>query len=157
MTCRMSPRADWTGARAPQKAEEKAGWSKPLGKGGTGERLAAAASPCTRNTFVAQMAEITMKRDGSFRVDRIVCAVDWCGRQSRRDSHADGRRHRVWPVPAALRGAAPSTGYLQLQRKPDYDVSRMRVVAFLQNVEERRSDLGAPGIGLQVIVSASRR
>jgi len=30
------------------------------------------------NTFVAQVAEVTVKRDGSLRVDRVVCAVD-CG------------------------------------------------------------------------------
>jgi isoquinoline 1-oxidoreductase beta subunit len=30
------------------------------------------------NTFVAQVAEVTVKRDGSFSVDRVVCAVD-CG------------------------------------------------------------------------------
>jgi len=29
-------------------------------------------------TFVAQVAEVTVKEDGSFRVDRVVCAVD-CG------------------------------------------------------------------------------
>ena len=30
------------------------------------------------NTFVAQVAEVTVKADGSFSVDRVVCAVD-CG------------------------------------------------------------------------------
>jgi len=30
------------------------------------------------NTVVAQVAEVTVRRDGSWRVDRVMCAVD-CG------------------------------------------------------------------------------
>jgi isoquinoline 1-oxidoreductase beta subunit len=56
-------------------AAEKAGWSsEPLPKGkGRGIAVAEAF-----NTFVAQVAEVTVGEDGKIKVDRVVCAVD-CG------------------------------------------------------------------------------
>jgi isoquinoline 1-oxidoreductase subunit beta len=60
-------------------AAQKAGWTRPLAKGAAGERRGRGiAVHESFNTFVAQVAEVTVKRDGSFHVDRIVCAVD-CG------------------------------------------------------------------------------
>jgi isoquinoline 1-oxidoreductase beta subunit len=56
-------------------AAEKAGWSSgPLPKGrGRGIAVAEAF-----NTYVAQVAEVTVDDSGQIRVDRVVCAVD-CG------------------------------------------------------------------------------
>jgi isoquinoline 1-oxidoreductase beta subunit len=34
--------------------------------------------PESFNSYVAQVAEVTMLKDGGFKVDRVVCAVD-CG------------------------------------------------------------------------------
>jgi isoquinoline 1-oxidoreductase beta subunit len=60
-------------------AAAKAGWGKPLPKGRAGERRGRGmAVHESFNTFVAQVADVTVKRDGSFKIDRIVCAVD-CG------------------------------------------------------------------------------
>jgi isoquinoline 1-oxidoreductase beta subunit len=60
-------------------AAEKAGWGTPLAAGKTGERWGrGVAVHESFNSFVAQVAEVTVKPDGSFRVDRVVCAVD-CG------------------------------------------------------------------------------
>ena len=65
--------------RVLELAATKAGWAKPLPKGRAGERRGRGiAVHESFNTFVAEVAEVTVKRDGSFRVDRIVCAVD-CG------------------------------------------------------------------------------
>jgi isoquinoline 1-oxidoreductase beta subunit len=55
-------------------AAEKAGWGKPLPKG-QGRGVAVHES---FNSVVAQVAEVTVRKDGSFRVNRVVCAVD-CG------------------------------------------------------------------------------
>ncbi|MGH8549837.1 MAG: molybdopterin cofactor-binding domain-containing protein [Methylococcales bacterium] len=55
-------------------AAEKAGWASPLPKG-RGRGVAVHES---FNTYVAQVAEVTVKDDDSFTVDRVVCAVD-CG------------------------------------------------------------------------------
>lgn len=55
-------------------AAEKAGWGIPLEKG----RARGVAVHESFKSFVAQVAEITVKPDRSFTVDRVVCAVD-CG------------------------------------------------------------------------------
>jgi|HubBroStandDraft_1064217.scaffolds.fasta_scaffold00120_3 isoquinoline 1-oxidoreductase beta subunit len=55
-------------------AAEKAGWGTPLPPGkGRGIAVAEAFK-----TLVAQVAEVSVSKDGEVRVDRVVCAVD-CG------------------------------------------------------------------------------
>ena len=53
---------------------EKAGWDKPLPEG----RFRGVAVHESFNTYVAQVAEISLRDDGGIRVERVVCAVD-CG------------------------------------------------------------------------------
>lgn len=55
-------------------AAEKANWGAPLPKG----RARGIAVHESFNSFVAEVAEVTVHDDGSFSVDRVVCAVD-CG------------------------------------------------------------------------------
>lgn len=55
-------------------AAEKSGWSSPLPKG-RGRGIAALSA---WDSYIAQVAEVTVSKDGSVRVDRVVCAVD-CG------------------------------------------------------------------------------
>ena len=55
-------------------AVEKAGWGTPLGEG----RGRGVAVHKSFNTYVAQVAEVTVRPDKSFSVDRVVIAVD-CG------------------------------------------------------------------------------
>jgi isoquinoline 1-oxidoreductase beta subunit len=58
---------------------DKAGWRAPLAAGAPGERRARGiALQQAFGTYVAQVAEVTVRADGSFSVDRVVCAVD-CG------------------------------------------------------------------------------
>ncbi|MBW8365382.1 MAG: xanthine dehydrogenase family protein molybdopterin-binding subunit [Rhizobium sp.] len=60
-------------------AAEKAGWGSPLKAGKPGERRGrGVAVHESFNSYVAQVAEVTVAKDGSIKVDRIVCAVD-CG------------------------------------------------------------------------------
>jgi isoquinoline 1-oxidoreductase beta subunit len=60
-------------------AAEKAGWGTPLKPGKPGERRGrGVAVHESFNSYVAQVAEVTVGRDGGIRVDRVVCAVD-CG------------------------------------------------------------------------------
>lgn len=60
-------------------AADKAGWNSPLKPGKAGERRGrGVAIHESFNSYVAQVAEVTVAKDGSFKVDRIVCAVD-CG------------------------------------------------------------------------------
>ena len=55
-------------------AAEKAGWGKPLPKG----RARGIAVHESFNSFVAQVAEVSLRPDGVPKVERVVCAVD-CG------------------------------------------------------------------------------
>ncbi len=60
-------------------AAEKAGWGMPLKPGKAGERRGrGVAVHESFHSYVAQVAEVTVAKDGSVRVDRIVAAVD-CG------------------------------------------------------------------------------
>ena len=55
-------------------AAAKADWGSPLPQG-RGRGIALHES---FNSYVAQVAEVTVNDDGSYKVDRVVCAVD-CG------------------------------------------------------------------------------
>jgi isoquinoline 1-oxidoreductase subunit beta len=60
-------------------AAREGGWDTPLAKGKPGEvRGRGIALHESFNTIVAQLAEVTVRQDNSFSVDRVVCAVD-CG------------------------------------------------------------------------------
>ena len=60
-------------------AADKAGWGSPLKPGKAGERRGrGVAVHESFNSYVAQVAEVTVAKDGGVKVDRIVCAVD-CG------------------------------------------------------------------------------
>lgn len=60
-------------------AAAKAGWGEPLAPGKAGEKRARGiAVHESFGTAVAQVAEVTVHADNTFRVDRVVCAVH-CG------------------------------------------------------------------------------
>ncbi|BBP83248.1 MULTISPECIES: xanthine dehydrogenase family protein molybdopterin-binding subunit [Pseudomonas] len=58
---------------------DKAGWKQPLKAGGEGEKRGRGiAVHESFGSYVAQVVEVTVKADGAYKVDRVVCAVD-CG------------------------------------------------------------------------------
>jgi isoquinoline 1-oxidoreductase beta subunit len=59
-------------------AAEKADWGKPLETAAGERRGRGVAVHESFNSYVAQVAEVTVGKDGSLKVDRVVCAVD-CG------------------------------------------------------------------------------
>jgi isoquinoline 1-oxidoreductase subunit beta len=60
-------------------AATRAGWWQSLKPGAAGEKRGRGiAAHEAFDTYVAQVAEVTVKSDGRFKVDRVVCAVD-CG------------------------------------------------------------------------------
>jgi len=59
-------------------AVDKAAWSSPLAQKAGVRRGRGVALHESFNTIVAQVAEVSVSEDGSFKVDRVVCAVD-CG------------------------------------------------------------------------------
>ncbi len=80
-------------------AAEKAGWGQPL----PGGRSHGVAVILGFGTYVAQVVEISIGKDGQVRVHRVVCAVD-CGQidQSRYYQGADARRDHLRPERCAL-------------------------------------------------------
>jgi len=85
-------------------AAEKAGWGTPL-KAAAGERRGrGVAVHESFNSVVAQMAEVTVKKDGSIKVDRVICAVD-CGTAINPDNIRSQVEGAVgFALSAALRG-----------------------------------------------------
>jgi isoquinoline 1-oxidoreductase beta subunit len=64
---------------ALELAAKEAGWGTPLAPGKAGEKRGrGVAVHESFNTIVAQVADVTVKADNSYSVDRVVCAVD-CG------------------------------------------------------------------------------
>ncbi len=60
-------------------AMRASGWDKPLAPGKADEKRGRGfAVHESFNSYVANVAEVTVKPDGSFKIDRVVCAVD-CG------------------------------------------------------------------------------
>ncbi|UCV08373.1 xanthine dehydrogenase family protein molybdopterin-binding subunit [Dechloromonas denitrificans] len=59
-------------------AAAKAGWGKPLKATAGARRGRGIAVHESFNSYVAQVAEVSVRKDGSVKVDRVVCAVD-CG------------------------------------------------------------------------------
>jgi isoquinoline 1-oxidoreductase subunit beta len=65
--------------RTLELATLRSGWGSPLANGSAGDRRGRGiAVHESFGTVVANVAEVTVKPDGAFRVDRVVCAVD-CG------------------------------------------------------------------------------
>ena len=90
---------------------DKAGWKEPLAAATEGSRRGRGiAVHKSFNTYVAQVAEVTVKPDGSFKVDRVVCAVD-CGLAINPDVIAAQMQGGIgFGLSAALHGAITLDG-----------------------------------------------
>ena len=131
---------------------QKSGWDKPLAKGKAGERRGRGiAVHESFNTFVAQIAEVTVQKDGSFRVDRVVCAVD-CGVAINPDNiRAQMEGGIVFALSAALSGAITfKDGMVEQSNFDDYPVLRMnqmpRIEVHIVPSAEAPTGVGEPGV-----------
>ena len=101
-------------------------------------------------TFVAQVAEVTVKRDGSFTVDRVVCAVD-CGVAVNPDViRAQMEGGIGYGLSAALHGAITlKQGVVEQSNFHDYPplrINEMPVVeVHIVASAEKPSGVGEPG------------
>jgi isoquinoline 1-oxidoreductase subunit beta len=103
-------------------AAEKAGWGKPLPKGvGRGVSVQHAFA-----TYMAQVAEVEVSKDGTVRVRRVVCAVD-CGTVVNPDTvRAQIQSGIVFGLTAALRGEITlKGGRVEQSNFHDYQMLRM--------------------------------
>lgn len=108
-------------------AARQSGWGTPLAAGKPGEhRARGIAVHESFNSFVAQVAEVTVRKDNSFSVDRVVCAVD-CGIAVNPDIvRAQMEGGIGFGLSAALYGAiALKDGMVEQSNFHDYPVLRI--------------------------------
>ncbi|HUR97694.1 MAG TPA: molybdopterin cofactor-binding domain-containing protein, partial [Pyrinomonadaceae bacterium] len=127
-------------------AAEKAGWSKPAAKG-IGRGIAVHES---FGSYVAQVAEVSVAKDGNVRVHRVVCAVD-CGQVVNPDTvNAQMEGGIVYGLTAALYGEITlKDGRINQQNFYDYKMLRMnempKVEVYIVPSTEKHGGVGEPG------------
>ncbi len=133
-------------------ATEKAGWGSPLVPAQDGEKRGrGVAVHESFNSFVAQIAEVTVKSDGSFKVDRVVCAVD-CGIAVNPDVvRAQMEGGIGYGLSAALHGAITLTeGKVDQSNFHDYQVLRIgempSIEVHIVPSNEKPTGVGEPGV-----------
>jgi isoquinoline 1-oxidoreductase beta subunit len=128
-------------------AAEKAGWGKPLPKG-RGRGIAVHESFLS---YVAEVAEVTVKDDGSFRVDRVVCAVDCGVAVNPGIVKAQMESGIVFGLSAALYGEITlDQGRVQQANFNDYPVLRIdetpAIEVHIVPSSEKPTGVGEPGV-----------
>jgi isoquinoline 1-oxidoreductase subunit beta len=127
-------------------AAEKAGWSKPAPKG-ISRGIAVHES---FKSYVAQVAEVSVGKDGHVRVHRVVCAVD-CGQVVNPDTvNAQIEGGIVFGLTAALYGEITlKEGRVVQQNFYDYKMLRMnempKVEVYIVPSTENHGGIGEPG------------
>lgn len=102
-------------------------------------------------SYVAQVAEVTVKADGSFRVDRVVCAVD-CGLAINPDViRAQMEGGIGFGLAAALHSAVTlKDGAVEQSNFHDFQVLRMNemptVEVHILPSTEQPTGVGEPGV-----------
>ena len=128
-------------------AARRAGWGKPPAKG-RGRGIAVHES---FNTFVAQVAEVAVGKDGAIRVERVVCAVD-CGVAVNPDViRAQMEGGIGFGLSAALHSAITlKAGSVEQSNFHDYGILRInempRVEVHIVPSSEKPSGVGEPGV-----------
>jgi isoquinoline 1-oxidoreductase subunit beta len=126
---------------------EKAGWGSPLSNG----KARGIALHESFNSYIAQVAEVTVKPDGGLRVDRVVCAVD-CGVAINPDViRAQMEGGIGFGLAAALHGAITlKEGRVEQGNFHDYPVLRMnempKVEVHIVPSNEKPTGVGEPGV-----------
>src|SRR2546426_12031662 len=127
-------------------AAEKAGWGKPLpervGRGVSVQFVFA--------TYLAQVPEVEVSRDGAVRVRRVVCAVD-CGTVVNPDTvRAQIQSAIIFGLTAALRGEITlKGGRVEQSNFHDYQMLRMNetpaIEIYIVNSGEQPGGMGEAG------------
>lgn len=133
-------------------AADKAGWGTPLPQDANGARRGhGVAVHESFNSYVAQVAEVTVQRDGSVKVDRIVCAVD-CGIAVNPDNVRSQVEGSVgFALSAMLHGAITlKDGVVEQSNFHDYAPIRIdempRVEVHIVPSAEKPTGIGEPGV-----------
>jgi isoquinoline 1-oxidoreductase subunit beta len=128
-------------------AAEKAGWGQPL-PAGKGRGVAVHKS---FDSYVAQVAEVSVAPDGKIKVDRVVCAVD-CGVPVNPDVIKAQMEGAIgFGLGAALYGAITlKAGKIEQSNFHDYQVLRIedmpQVEVHIVSSPEKPTGVGEPGV-----------
>ncbi len=127
-------------------AEEKAGWGQPVPeRAGRGVSLQFAFA-----TYMAQVAEVEVSRDGLVRVRRVVCAVD-CGTVVNPDTvRAQIEGAIIFGITAALYGEITlKNGRVEQSNFDNYQMLRMNeapiIEVYIVQSSEPPGGIGEPG------------
>jgi isoquinoline 1-oxidoreductase beta subunit len=127
-------------------AAARAGWGKPLPEGvGRGVSLQFAFA-----SYLAQVAEVEVSKDGAVRVRRVVCAVD-CGTVVNPDTvRAQIQSGIIFGITAALRGEITlKGGRVEQSNFHDYQMLRMNeapaIEVYIVNSAEQPGGMGEAG------------
>lgn len=128
-------------------AAEKAGWGRKLPPG-TGRGIAVHES---FNTFVAEVADVRVMKDGAIKVERVVCAVD-CGIAVNPDViRAQMEGGIGFALSAALHGAITlNQGRVEQSNFHDYRPLRInempRIDVYILQSDAAPTGVGEPGV-----------
>jgi isoquinoline 1-oxidoreductase beta subunit len=133
-------------------AVAKSGWGTPLAPGKAGEKRGrGVAVHESFGTVVAQVAEVTVGKDGNFRVDRVTCAVH-CGIAVNPDViRAQMEGGIGFGLSAALYGAITlKDGGVEQSNFHDYPVLRInempKIDVHIVASSDKPSGVGEPGV-----------
>jgi isoquinoline 1-oxidoreductase beta subunit len=128
-------------------AAQKAGWGKPLPAG----RGRGIATHFSFDSYVAQVIEASVAKDGTVRVHRVVCAVD-CGRVVNPDTvKAQMEGGLVFGLTAALKTEITlENGRVQQRNFHDYPMVRMfespAIEVHIMPSQEKPTGVGEPSV-----------
>jgi isoquinoline 1-oxidoreductase beta subunit len=126
---------------------EKANWGKPL-PAGQGRGIA---THFSFDSYVAQVAEVSVDKNGAVRVHRVVCAVD-CGRVVNPDSvKAQMEGGIIFGLTAALKDEITlDRGRVQQRNFHDYPMLRINeapeIAVYIVPSTENPTGVGEPGV-----------
>ena len=133
-------------------AADKAGWDKPLAPSKDGAmRGRGVAVHESFASFVAQVVEVTVQKDGTFKLDRVVCAVD-CGIAINPDVIAAQMEGGIgYALAAALTGTITlKDGVVEQSNFNDYPVLRInempKVEVHIVKSAAKPTGVGEPGV-----------
>jgi isoquinoline 1-oxidoreductase subunit beta len=133
-----------------ETAATEADWTLPLVSARVGDRRGRGiAVHESFNTVVAQVAEVTVRKDGSWRVDRVMCAVD-CGVAVNPDViRAQMESGIAYGLTAAMYGAITlKDGVVEQSNFHDYMPLRLpempRIGVYIARSDQKPTGVGEP-------------